>query len=812
MLFSIFLPAFIAGGVCWYGVQVSQPDFWNDPTIFYGVRAVRWAFLLLGVFPVLLGVWMLLGAAWRGPVLAAAAVFAVLLLVIIIAPQRDYILPEKRMIHFGVNSVMPSGTDIYCNGILLGQSPLKISVGELAAKVPVCTAPPEQRWYNAKQRLFTVFPWDIFTAERYKQWQELASANEEAVAEKAAKFDTESRYWWRFEHGKNQFCVKAKRQTSYSTFENALSYSIDMDSGWVFSPSVPFYARLLIDIAGELGEKDNAAGDNVIGDNVIGEKADWDKHVLKHWTLLGDALWRAAAYRRKAQRMTDADDDFRNIRALPGETLWDSVARLKYNLSEPPTQEESRRLLKIWVESGSFGTASSLGASGVLYHTPHSEEVLIQAAAQQMKDVIGEPLSEQWAEHLNGSGYYQWNSGWAALLYVSEKLSQEDVIKGKNFDGLVRLVAASALGEKTLLRSSDERVIPLFKTLLRSPSAAVFLGSMNGDPSGYVQTIQQYRTIDNPVLESTYRQFIFAALSDPKLRDNSREWLQKTVYEIILERLRLGYGMRQTSDRKSALKEYAAWISSLPLTSERQKALLQYLRYSEQMQVQPLTLANLMQRAAGLDYTMETEKTAEYVNGWFAEHPQGTLTEFFKEHEGGFVLLPRYGRDSRRASSISAYQCLVYALLKIDTPETRKTIRRIWENDQPVVWTMMRKILRLDQQNVVEEITVEIPDFYFDLFSTMDTEGCLHLMYGFTMSASPKAGELLKKWTQSESQKVRESASDCLEQWQTAQQVREKKKELYHDIVTEKIGSDDMLLPQPVWRWNGKEYEASGAL
>lgn len=147
-------------------------------------------------------VWLL----WRGSVLGPVVILFVMMLLYSFSNISG--IREKRYeLQIGAGQPM-LGIDVYCNGINLGQTPLRISEAEFCEKVAPWQTPPKQprlsieepspddidRFSKAK---YFYIPQDIF--EMYKVWppnrhRYSKSRNKEIFEEMSS-----TQYWWHFE-------------------------------------------------------------------------------------------------------------------------------------------------------------------------------------------------------------------------------------------------------------------------------------------------------------------------------------------------------------------------------------------------------------------------------------------------------------------------------------------------------------------------------------------------------------------------------------------------------------------------------------
>ncbi|MDR0704663.1 MAG: hypothetical protein LBF88_06695, partial [Planctomycetaceae bacterium] len=316
MLLSVFLPIFITLGILIYTSLIHLSDsFWIDQSLIGGIP-ITWFCCSLATFPFLLGIWLFWKGRWRLPVFVAGTLYFGISLLGCFGYLEQYTPPEKRIIH--VTSGRYENSNVYCNGIYLGQTPLKIRVDELKAKVPEWTSPPEQCWYykSSGSYAYTWIPWDDFhDKKRFLEAKELAGSvpkSETLFLSSAQKkqsflYDAGCRYWWRFENNKSQILTLKSSHNQYyfsRPFEEIREYSLN---GGGISPSAAIHAWLLVNVLDKLTEA---------------EKNEWDKHVLKHWILLRTPLTEALASEAEKYRLKNPADS----RVKLFETALDSTA------------------------------------------------------------------------------------------------------------------------------------------------------------------------------------------------------------------------------------------------------------------------------------------------------------------------------------------------------------------------------------------------------------------------------------------------------------------------------------------------------
>ncbi|MCL2745330.1 MAG: cbb3-type cytochrome c oxidase subunit I, partial [Planctomycetaceae bacterium] len=837
MLCSLFLPIIIGLCVLLYTLFFEPPDdnFWSHQGTMFGVPST-WLALALILLPFALWLWMLRSGNWRRPVLTAAVVYAVSFVLVMFELVEEQVPPDKRIINLYGNN----GADVYCNGVHLGQTPLKIRVDELTAKVPQWDTPPEQRWYDdtdLEQILCTWSPWDDFRRERFEASKKLYEVNRNvsSTTSKAVKARREAllqhnagcRYWWSYKIGDTQMAFR-QRGGSYNldrSFDKKSDYYFhEMYLDTSFSPSVNFHVQLLTDVLPELTPE---------------QKADWDKQVLKHWQLLAQPLKRNLNWAETRHRR-DKNEGLAEL----CKTALHSTARLKYALSNPPTEDECRRLLADWIkESIDDHNVFNFSYRDEERYPPEvSEDVLIPA---DINETMRKPLAEQWKKNK-----YRSENGWAPVAYFSAQNKSPDY-----FADFARWSATTGKARFALLDNESPNTVALFNTLLNRRSISeLFTWQIYLYPA----QIKTYSQVDNPLVESDMREYIVKALSDPHHDTNTRNAVEWAVTSAIFQRI----------DRENINKDdFSAWMTSLPLAASTKNLALRMLRFRSDG---PLTFAEQLQKAAGRSALIETELTLDDAVKWFAENPgegdiptRGSLLLFLEAQEEtitvnvlsdnsrnyydetysstlfGNVVIRENPRNQQRWNDDMLAQSFVLALLRCDTPEgdprVRELIRRIWKRSAHLVEKAISTeygygtvSFRRDRwyEFAVGAGSIYLPEYILDLYLSPENEAEVEVVgidgkkemvkfgrgMGSTMAStlalceSPKAGEILEKWVNEASGAERPHFERHLELWRTRDALRQRKMEVFQDLIAGRKVPDDLLLVQPVWIWKDGKY------
>jgi len=827
MLGTLFLPIILALCVFFYAILIYPPgDLPVNRYALFGVIPDIFVIVTLGSLPFLLWLWMILTGNWRKPVITAALVY----FTFFIAATFEFIEfeiipvpPEERVIHLlGIE-----GTDVYCNGVLLGQVPMKITVEELKAKVPEWNTPPEQRWYDHfdpsdTQTLYTWVPWDDFIKERFEASRQLFQDSNERVTSSVPRavrarhellnnHTAGCRYWWSYRLGDVQMVFSRDgsgaryRRIDSDSFDKTTSYYSSALGGGHRSPSAGFHAQLLIDVLPELTPE---------------QKADWDKHVLKNWELLWQPL--TVGLSRTVRKYEQDNEPLSNLY----KAALHSTARLKYNISDPPTEEEARRLLGEWVREsmvgddtvfffGSYSVSSFSGGEPAVHAS-----ILIPA---DLDEVMRRPLIEQWRKNL-----FRFDQGWAPVAYFSMLGKSPDY-----FDSFARYTATTGNAELVLLQNESPLVTPLFNTLLHRRSMSDVLSWQINLYPGQINT---FSYVNNPLVESSMRKYIETALADPKHNDSTLQTVNRAATSAVLARIDWEHIDKD---------ELAEWTASLPITASSKGLALRMLRLKRDGGE---TFADRLQQAVGIRALIETELTLDDITKWFAENPKGTLFQFLGE-QGDNISISGVLGDLRQSqfstymhSSLPASEMLeiiehinrydvsgqysmwnelpklfVIALLRSDTPEgdpqVRDLIRQIWKSSPPTVIEaiesenmMAVNLVGIVRGNAAGE-TISLPDYLFELFADEDFAVNSGLAQILGLCDSPKAGEILERWSgESLPWEYRRQVVWALEVWRTRVALRQRRVEVFEEIVAGRMSPDELLIPQPAWVWSEEGY------
>jgi hypothetical protein len=287
------------------------------------------------------------------------------------------------------------------------------------------------------------------------------------------------------------------------------------------------------------------------------------------------------------------------------------------------------------------------------------------------------------------------------------------------------------------------------------------------------------------------------ALSDPKHNDSTRKNVEQAVSRAILNRIRL-----ESIDKN----DFASWIASLPLPLPSRNHALRMLRLRQD---EGITFADRLQQAAGEEVIIETELTLDDITKWFVENPEGTISRFLEEQEENIIVTEMQRRSQERWSGLG--RCFVIALLRSDTPEgnsqVRDLIQQIWNHTPEFLGEAIQR--EYVQVSPGRDFSYEmgannLPEYILDLLMEGSRVSVPQVL---ALCDSPKAGEILEKWVNSTSLGNKPPQLERYwEIWKTRHALRQKKMEVFQELLAGKISPDDLLFPTPSWIWTDGEY------
>lgn len=820
MLISIFLPLFLAWGALGvFGFRELSRSQEIGPmfaTCHLGLPAICWGVFLF-LLPLLCGIGIFLSGRWRRPVLCC--VFVILAFALLSEIFPPWTPPNKREITFSLYGsgfrMYKDGTDVYCNGVHLGQTPLRLTVEELLAKVTPWDVPPSQPWL--KDDAYTWMPWDDFREERYDKANQLydqfwklyerdqsgsRSMNKNEMLQKQAQWNEHiagCQYWWRFEKDGSQLHATLNtRSQAYQVskpYESNNGYTVHVR---LVSPSDPLVASVLAEALGELSPE---------------ELGDWERYALENWSRFGLSIGNALD---NSGRKIDQETSKRKLANY--ELAKTAITRMKYELSDPATENEARRVLQQWrdgerngdriygLDTGfSPGNYSYMNSCATYLSDPAELEFRNNAYTLLEKN-LRVPLSEQWQR-----SRYMDDSEGALLVCLSGQERSSDY-----FEDFARYTATSRNGMLELLGNEDPRATSLFKTMLHHQ----FHSEWSLSPAERTRRrIEWLSSVHNPKTDPLLFRYIEEAFERKNLREDERRELVHAVTNFISIRTILH------PEGHAALR---TWAETLPMEPG-------WIRYAfRNVPRDPSgerTFSERIQKALEIVAFFETDLEVEDVNRWYENHPDGNLELFFREHAER-IRYESFGPDDNRSINPAVPQdesslpeafrtAFVTALLQLDTEEAGKAIAFVWKNDEKFVLQTILEPRALFTWQLPTLSPEQAPNIYFpryllELFATADTsEGkaqtlSLRLLCSWLAGSSDSEAErILSTWSASSNEAVRTQAKAAHKEWQKRESIRSRNMELYRALVDGKIRPDDLVPPSRPWIWQDGRYVES---
>ncbi|GHT21946.1 hypothetical protein FACS189419_03710 [Planctomycetales bacterium] len=779
------LPILLAAAWGWFTFALYPEGFNSSPGTenfaeIFGVRTVHWVFILSVAVPLFVALWMFITTGWKRPLIVAGLFYYGVLF----AAAAGYIPDEttpvgKKILHLGFFS---PGTevDVYCNGHYLGKGSQTFRVEDVLGKVPEWTTPPEQNLYAEISQRYEYVPFDDFRSE---EQQTLADEIKDdfakapaAAAENIVQYQKNCRYWWSFERkiGDEKYKLFAVRDfkdaSYYVNTSNINKQTAYFSSIWTYYRPAPLLGYLLAEVEPGLTDADRVK------------------------------CFEYAKKYKASGRLSENDD----------------YTRYVMGLSNPATADECRKFLQDWrKENGEWSWSHFCTYSGERgirdEHIFMDDEVL-----SLMKESMPQVVAEEW----KSTCCYNMPTYFAPLIYFTAKGHYAD-----SFDALVRYSAATGGWRSFLFEMHDERVVPIYKNrLYRRSYAQLFNGGMWAD----AEKIDTFGSVYNPLTEEIFWGYVAKQLSKPNLQKMQQKELERSVGTAVFERLRILDSQRfaangvEVNFNKVDAAALTKRVEALPLSSDVKQYYLKRLALAVG---EPETFAEMLQLCGGVEVTFETTLTLDDVNKWFAENPNKSSESFLIAMQKEGKLKIKTDNDHRKSYFYTGGQAgdvtrltkgLFDALLKWDTPESRKTVEALWENaakgDQIGLLTAFQDKIQGQQTGA---IAAELPDWFLDLLQTAEEKGVAGLLFGrdeglnyhLEDGVSPKIGEMLTKWSKSENRRLAADAADALRNWNFHRELENNKKQWFADLIAGKITPDDLLPPEPKWTWTDSGYQ-----
>lgn len=763
MMATVFLPVVSVLLVIWF-TQMKLYSFANFTTVVLGFFPIRPFYVTcLIVIPILCVLLVLWKGMWRTAMVTVTASF----LLICVTNSYETCAPEKREIFINVNNIVPKGTKVYCNGILLGEAPLGITVEELKAKVPEWSTPPEQKWFvNRTNPVYTWFPWDRFTKERYDEYRFLED-NRSSV-----ELDMQSKYWWQFESNGMTYCFCEQRWEQKSqNFEDILYYPELTTIG----SSIPAERALLDVLVTSLKTLDDS------------EKRQWAQYV----TTLPPIM----PYRMNLAYPKNTDV----------QEALDLAARLRYGLSDSPTPEECRRTIAtILEENDKSRMCYSYGGSwltlGETFYLRGGTELTVRAV-KQMGDACREPLARAFRENK----YHDIDGEFAPLVYAAGFYRFPDM-----FDEQTKYFASTYAGFHELLSNHDERTLPLFHTLMNNKLLMEYTKS--GKQEAAANKIRALGVVDNTALE-------------PHIRDYVTGQLQNTLEDdpITAEEALNNFVNFRLSVKPEEWADIRQWVENLRINPALKRPVMQTIRRIE-------WLFHPESGTIFIGLPDSPSLRVQTLSGWLDAHPDKSFGDFFAENYPDLSdeTLKHIQETALRSIMFDDSQPSEAILKKMwDNPvERRVMLRQFPKIFEPVV----NILTHTENSQIVSrqrDQNVQLPGLYYNILNNDDTVNmtskvnaelvrifdeiddtdlCRDFLRIARGRETTGLAKLVEKWSESDDPQLAEAANDAIAAIQMRERIREQSRELFLQIVAGEMTPDDLLPESEPWVWHDGKY------
>ena len=739
-----------------------------------GIPLTLFLFIVLVIVPAACWLLILWKGSWRPAVIVLTLNFVFGLY--FSAGDNHYTKPEKRMINIG-NSSLPTGADVYCNGVLLGQAPFSISVADLKVKVPEWSTPPEQKWFVDRiNPVYTWYPWDRFDRERYEEFRALDAKKS------TLEFDTAGKYWWKIEHNGTTMCFCDQRV-------NNMLYQINEHYSFDRIGEYSLYPIVLHTPAKQ------AVSDLVFG--TYDQLDDQEKTILaKYVAALPPGYF-------------DYYDDSRR-------ELLELTARAKYGFEKNPSQAECRRVLEQIIEDDDIHSLS-LSQYGVSYIVAYRGD-LTSHVLSQLGDNAIEPIRQLLRQH-----WYDESDKAAAVLLAGlpEKVTPE------LFDDLVRYYALSDRTMDAVLSRNDERTVPLFHSIMDNRTLAHRMQRTHEAAS----KIKAMASISNKPLEPHIRNKIHQLLKNSYWDDqldsslnifvsgrarqspDDREELQRWVESLTLP----SHVKEELLMKAAGTVIFHNWTTTawgripVHLTSDGS----------------PIRSLGELSETTLIFYLGEKPITTTMLCDWLREHPGKDIGDYYNEIDTANVEEhPQFVMFS------------LNALVRDPSPEAGDILKDYWNDPDKKEklmsalgsnFVVFQSIGGGFNYQLGDRGSVRLPGFYYDLvdatvhypFSDMtsvnpavvemfreitDVQFCIGFINTTADIYVPGAADLVETWSHSEDKRLRERATDALAAIRMRERIRTQSRELLMQLVAGKITPDDLLPKTAPWVWENGKY------
>ena len=798
MLATIFLPvALVVIAVMWGSyVEVGDPEFFESRETVFGISADLLVIVSLIVIPMLCPLVVLWKGCWR----AVLIVLAIVLLFYIIFGIGEFsrVAPEDRWID--LTRGIPEGADVYCNDVLLGQTPMKIRVGDLKAKVPAWTTPPDQADYRyAVNPVYAYLPWDRFERDRYEEYRALNLEDKKAVQ----KYDAASKYWWKIERkGMSYHFAIMPRGYVYdqnNRFDHLQAYSPMTNSVVVTSHSQGALQDVVILSYDQLNEK---------------EKEVWSEYLCSLPTEFYSEMGERIDWLTGGKNSSDK-----------GREMLERIARKKYRFAENPDSAECRRILETVIaenkKTGSLQFGIETLAFGCTLTSSSSPGTLASYALGQLGTPATEPTRELLSRYWYGS-----SNAMVPAVMVAENLKSPEL-----FEDQVRFYATSSNTLASVFENRDERVLPLFRTMMNSmPLLSRF--SKESEISGKISALT----------------YILDDRMQPYIRDEiasiTADEYYITGYQWDLQNF-ISVRIRRNKDNKEQREEWLKWLDSLRINPQVKAEVKNnantiivgshveyqgFLRmtglqtsvsvtaHGDLSLVKPNTIISFKNDNEDEDEEIVQLTTTDLCK-WLEENPEQEIADYFREYA------PNMPKD------VDVVRMSLEKLVFDNSPEAGKILKQYWNDSEKKElllqtlrsnfsrWLTMKDAIDRDRDQIgmyLAQHPVEyawmvefknLNPVMMEIFNEIeDAELCMIFIHIVSGKYKPGVVELLEKWSESDDEKLRVNALVELDAARKLAAIHTQSRELLLRLAAGKMTPDDLMPKPQAWTWQDGKY------
>lgn len=739
------------------------------------------------IIPGIMVLMVILKGTWRlAFVVGLGSFFLQPMIHAVIPGKKTHRSDDDHVLKFDIlKAGYPERTEVFCNGVKMGEIPCEFTVRQLKEKVPRWTTPPRQeRYHDGKMPLYTWIPWDGFVRARFKERREVS------LREGTGRFDNKSEFWWSFRYegttafgGLRDEVYREDRFRSYRSVNHCIQ---------IIYPDAYTEYDLLMKIL----EEDSPP------EGPFAPAPEWIDLVAEKGRLMDDLFEERGRFEVKR----------------PLEPILRTIARKRYGLSEVPTSSECGYALSQMIHEDERCPVVSV------------EGIYTQNVNWKHTDIFGDIYS--WSDkYMIRTLREMGNACREPLLRLCRNRQMMDYFKGDRksklllcflkehpfpefFDEMVQFYAMQNRGLTTLMAFDDPRLPALLKTILRKK--APFSQIESGVRSAFLVKLE------NPLLEKTIRDFIAEEIT----------WVDEEKVEPILT----AYAESRNNMEWINRQELARWIRSLDIDARHKTQALGCLSLSEN---NPDLLLFILEgksfqkdrrNAMGRFSLKEVERhLQEYPDGGLDDAIRTVLDENASETDaqrardaflvhsmrelGETFVRGQWSDPTRRE------QILELIRIRYSTTYYYDKQKKYREQAGDARWEEffylpgnMISIGRNESYFYVSRFPGTMTqgrsrDYLIPLFDELENpEDCVYLPDIIFGSAAPEARRLLEKWGRSSNVQLRTNAERVLGWMEYREKLHKEGRRIYEDLVAGRIVPDEIIPSPMAWTWDGKVY------